>query len=163
MLLLKIHFFLILESFDHLPMVGWWNVLLVVQDEFMVLKNQNLTISCWNWDIKGVIEDRILKFAKLQQAWTFYRYFSVKITFGLVVIDFVWTWGQKQILLKKFCLSVPVDGWSEKILKCMCFQYLKAHFYGFKKVSCQKSRYFSNESHRPNSLGRTVYFVFVYL
>ena len=116
MLLLKIHFFLILESFDHLKLVGWWNVFLVVQNEFRVFENQNLTIFCWNWDIKRVIEDRILKFAKMQQAWTFYRYFSVKITFGLVVIDFVWTWGQKQILLTKFCQSVLVDAWTEKFL-----------------------------------------------
>ena len=109
-------FFLILESFDHLKLVGWWNVFLVVQNDFRVFENQNLTIFCWNWDIKRVIEDRILKFAKMQQAWTFYRYFSVEITFGLVVIDFVWTWGQKQILLTKFCQSVPVDAWTEKFL-----------------------------------------------
>ena len=69
-----------------------------------------------NWDIKRVIVDRILKFAKMQQAWTFYRYFSVEITFGFVVIDFVWTWGQKQILFTKFCQSVPVDAWTEKFL-----------------------------------------------
>ena len=68
MLLLKIQIFLILESFNHLPVVGRWNVLLVVQNEFRVVENQNLTIFCCNWDIKKVIEDRILKFAKMQQA-----------------------------------------------------------------------------------------------
>ena len=139
MLLYKIQTFLILDSFDDLPVVGWWNVLLVVQNEFQMVKNQFLNFFCWNWDIKRGIEDRVLKFVKMQWAWTFYRYFSVKITFGLVVIDFVWTWGQKQILLKKFCLSVPVDEWTEKFLKCMRFQYLKAHFYGLEKVACQKS------------------------
>ena len=42
MLLLKIQIFIILESFDHLPVVGWWNVLLVVQNEFQMVKNQFL-------------------------------------------------------------------------------------------------------------------------
>ena len=36
MLLYKIQTFLILDSFDDLPVVGWWNVLLVVQNKFRV-------------------------------------------------------------------------------------------------------------------------------
>ena len=38
MLLYKIQTFLILDSFDDLPVVGWWNVLLVVQNEFQMVK-----------------------------------------------------------------------------------------------------------------------------
>ena len=39
MLLYKIQTFLILDSFDDLPVVGWWNVLLVVQNEFQMVEN----------------------------------------------------------------------------------------------------------------------------
>jgi hypothetical protein len=42
MLLYKIQTFLILDSFDDLPVVGWWNVLLVVQNEFQMVKNKFL-------------------------------------------------------------------------------------------------------------------------
>ena len=65
MLLYKIQTFLILDSFDDLPVVGWWNVLLVVQNEFQMVKNQFLNFFCWNWDIKRGIEDRVLKFVKM--------------------------------------------------------------------------------------------------
>ena len=64
MLLYKIQTFLILDSFDDLPVVGWWNVLLVVQNEFQMVKNQFLNFFAEIGTSKGGLKTEFWNLSK---------------------------------------------------------------------------------------------------
>ena len=67
MLLYKIQTFLILDSFDDLPVVGWWNVLLVVQNEFQMVKNQFLNFFAEIGTSKGGLKAEFWNLSKCNE------------------------------------------------------------------------------------------------